>query len=414
MIPLLTRVSWTNLSRDRAAQVLVFVLPVAFFSIFAVIFGGRDGSSGTGRLPVIVVDESHTDKSRALVEALRADSSLRVILRDKAAAGAGGAREGGSGAGGAGTSDTAAASRITRARAEAMVREGDASVAMVLPAGIDTSLSRFDGRGEKVLLLTDPSDPIAPRMAVGLLQRAVLTASRASASEFLGADAGKPAPVEDLMPARTEIREVVGRRQEHSMIAFYAAGIAVMFMMFSASSAGGVLIEETESGTLERVLSTGIGMTELLGSKWLYVTLLGLAQLAVMFAWARLVFGLDVTSHLGGLAVMSVFTAMCTAAFGLVLATIARTRQQLVGLANIVVLSLSAVGGSMFPRFLMSEALQKASLVGFNAWALDGFVKVFWREAPIVALAPQVGALAGFTVLFLLLARRFARRWETS
>jgi len=80
----------------------------------------------------------------------------------------------------------------------------------------------------------------------------------------------------------------------------------------------------------------------------------------------------------------------------------------------LIVLSLNAIGGSMFPRFLMSETLQKISLVGFNAWALDGYLKVFWRQAPLAALLPQVGALLGFTVLFLLMARRFARRWEAA
>ncbi len=396
MIPLLTRVAWTNLSRDRAAQVMVFVLPVAFFSIFAVIFGGRDGSSGTGRLHTIVVDESRSATSGALVEALRADSSLIVITHVRAAA-----------------RDTARAP-IDRARAEAMVRAGTASVAIVLPAGIDTSLGRFDGRGTKALLLTDPSDPVAPKMAMGLLQKAALTVTRAAADEFRGASDAEPTPIDDLMPARTETREVVGRRQERSMIAFYAAGIAVMFMMFSAAFGAGALIEETESGTLERVLSSGIGMNALLGSKWLYTALTGFAQLAVMFAWARLVFGLDVLAHLPGLVLMSAFTSMSTAAFGLVLATVSRTRQQLQGLSNIVILSLSAVGGSMFPRFLMSEALQRASLVGFNAWALDGFLKVFWREAPLVALWPQLAVLAGFTLAFLALARFFARRWETA
>ena len=64
---------------------------------------------------------------------------------------------------------------------------------------------------------------------------------------------------------------------------------------------------------------------------------------------------------------MTVSTAAAAAAFGLVLATLSRTRQQLSGLANLLVLSLNALGGSMFPRFLMSESLQKFSLVGFNA-----------------------------------------------
>jgi ABC-2 type transport system permease protein len=73
---------------------------------------------------------------------------------------------------------------------------------------------------------------------------------------------------------------------------------------------------------------------------------------------------------------------------------------------------MSALGGSMFPRFLMTPAMQKAGLLTFNAWALDGYIKVFWREAPLAALLPQVGMLAAFMVVFLALARLFARRWE--
>ena len=61
---------------------------------------------------------------------------------------------------------------------------------------------------------------------------------------------------------------------------------------------------------------------------------------------------------------------------------------------------------------LNAPAMQRAGLVTFNAWALDGYVKVFWREAPLAALLPQVGMLTGFLVVFLALARLFARRWE--
>lgn len=70
------------------------------------------------------------------------------------------------------------------------------------------------------------------------------------------------------------------------------------------------------------------------------------------------------------------------------------------------------VSGSMFPRFLMSEIMQKVGLVTFNAWALDGYLKVFWRDAPLWQLWPQVLVLGGLTVAFLLAARLLARRWE--
>jgi ABC-2 type transport system permease protein len=73
---------------------------------------------------------------------------------------------------------------------------------------------------------------------------------------------------------------------------------------------------------------------------------------------------------------------------------------------------MSAVGGSFYPRFLMSEKLQKFGLVTINAWAIDGFTKIFWRDESVSALWPQVLVLVGFGVVFFLIARRIARKWE--
>jgi len=211
-----------------------------------------------------------------------------------------------------------------------------------------------------------------------------------------------------------EERKVVGGKKTNGMVSFYAAGIAVMFLLFSASAAGGSLLDEVESGTLDRVLTTRVGMTGLLAGKWLSLIRLGVLQIVVMFLWATFVFKLDLWTHLPGFAVMTLATAATAASFGLVLATACKTRQQLSGISTIVILTISALGGSMFPRFLMSETMQKIGLVSFNAWALDGFVKVFWRDARMVELLPQLGVLAAWTVGLLIIARLLARRWEMS
>jgi ABC-2 type transport system permease protein len=200
-----------------------------------------------------------------------------------------------------------------------------------------------------------------------------------------------------------------------SLVSFYAAGIGVMFLLFSAvGGAGGVLLEEAESGTLERLLSTNIGMGGLLAGKWLFLSIVGAAQLTVMFLWGRAVFGLPLFQHLPGFFVMTIVTAAAAASLGLVLATLARSRAQLSGFSTILILTMSALGGSMFPRFLMSESMQRVGLFTFNAWALDGYLKVFWRDAPIWQLWPQVLVLATLTAVFLTLARLLARRWETA
>ena len=41
--------------------------------------------------------------------------------------------------------------------------------------------------------------------------------------------------------------------------------------------------------------------------------------------------------------------------------------------------------------------MQQIGLLTFNAWALDGYLKVFWRDAPIWQLWPQVAVLLGIT-----------------
>jgi ABC-2 type transport system permease protein len=188
-----------------------------------------------------------------------------------------------------------------------------------------------------------------------------------------------------------------------------------MFLLFSSvGGAGGALLEEAETGTLERLLSTNVGMTGLLIGKWIFLALVGCLQLSVMFLWGRLVFGLPLFSHLPGFVVMTVATAGAAAALGLVLATLARSRAQLSGFSTILILTMSALGGSMFPRFLMSETMQRFGLLTFNAWALDGYLKVFWRQAAVWELWPQVLVLLGLTVAFLAAARSLARRWETA
>jgi ABC-2 type transport system permease protein len=76
----LLRISWLALVRDRWALVLSFVVPIAFFSILALVFGGI----GDRRLPTVrlaVLDEDRTEASALLVSALERESALVVDRR---------------------------------------------------------------------------------------------------------------------------------------------------------------------------------------------------------------------------------------------------------------------------------------------------------------------------------------------
>src|SRR5262249_60510224 len=96
----------------------------------------------------------------------------------------------------------------------------------------------------------------------------------AGAGAAVPADMGISVDVVDVM--RTDNRR-------GSLISFYAAGIGVMFLLFSSvGGAGGALLDEAEAGTLERLLSTNIGMPGLLAGKWIFLALVGCLQLAIM------------------------------------------------------------------------------------------------------------------------------------
>jgi ABC-2 type transport system permease protein len=418
MIATLLRIGWLNLKRDRVAQALTFLLPVLFFSIFATVFGNQ--RNPTRKIAVAVVDEDGTDYSRRLVAALRAEGGLEIETAEKGSAAV-----------------------LDRVRAEAMVKGGAVPVAIVLPKGLGDAPAFFAEPGvtrAAVQVLADVSDPIAPQMVQGLLQKVSFTAApdalaaqgvrqfekysgaltpeqRSSFDAWLerSRNGGTAAPsTSAAIGLPIEFVNVMqpGSSTNQATIAFYAAGVGVMFLLFSCSGNSGTLLEEQEAGTLGRLIGSRAGVGGVLAGKWLFIALLGTTQLCVMFAWGALVFGLPLMTHLPGFVVMTLFTAAAAAGFGLLLASLCRSRAQLSGISTIVILTMSAVGGSMFPRFMMSESMQRIGLVTFNAWALDGYLKVFWREAPVSALWPQVLVLTGLTIAFLAAARFFARRWE--
>jgi ABC-2 type transport system permease protein len=413
-----------NLKRDRAAFVLAFVLPVAFFTIFASIFAGS-GKATTRKVSVAVVDEDGGDASRRFVAGLKAEAGLSVGLKP-------------------GPEDDPAGPFYTAAQAERAVRKGEVPVALIIPKGFGEHAIAFGPGASRATLriLADSADPVAAPMLNGLLQKVAMTSmpaamarsgvaevdkwsggltpeQKAHMDEAIGAiekpaEAGGPAAGSRAGSGglvAVEIRDVLGETKRNPTVTFYAAGLGVMFLLFSAAGAGGALIEEAESGTLDRILATRVSMTKLLLGKLLYLTCVGIAQLTIMFVWGAVFFGLELWSHIPGFVIMALATALASSAFGLMLASVCHSRMQLVALSNLSILLMSALGGSLFPRFLMSEKLQKIGLVTLNAWALDGFQKIFWREEPLWAIWPQVAVLAILGAVFFLIARRVAERW---
>jgi len=426
MIRTIIQISLLRLWHNKAELVLTFLVPILFFSIFAWIFGSR-GSGATPQLKIVVCDEVESDVSKAAIAILEKTQSLRFHLPPPIR-----------------PSDSKT-NKIDRLAAEALVRRGIVTAAIVFAAPTQSDAKSILPSIEceaKIDIMVDSFDQVAGQVILALVQKSMMTAQMSGNPLELRPEASLYGSHENLFPSsdgqiaqavaihanesqKSKIEnhplkslpsiglvDVMGSKKTNPVIAMYAAGIAVMFLLFSATTASGSLLDERENSTLERLLCSRMTMDHLLMGKWCYLVLIGVLQTTLMFVAGAVFFGLNLFDHLDGFIAMTIVTASAAASFALMLAAMCRTRTQLGWISTIIILSMSALGGSMVPRYLMSENIQRVGQFTFNAWALDGYNKVFWRELPLIELQKELAVLVVCAFVFIVIARLFATRWD--
>jgi ABC-2 type transport system permease protein len=87
----------------------------------------------------------------------------------------------------------------------------------------------------------------------------------------------------------------------------------------------------------------------------------------------------------------------------------ARTANQAGVIGSAIAMVLSAVGGNFFPRFAFPAWLRTLSLIGPNAWSIEGFQKLS-AGATLFDLRFELLALAVMTAVFFGIATLGFRR----
>ena len=125
-------------------------------------------------------------------------------------------------------------------------------------------------------------------------------------------------------------------------------GLIVMFVMFSVTLAAQALVEDRRTGTLERLMTTRLGVNQLFVGKFLSGVARAMLQTLVMLSLAFAVF-----RPAGPLAFVELlaFTLLAAAAFtgvSLVIGAVARTRNQATWAAVFFTLVMVVFGGTFF------------------------------------------------------------------
>lgn len=316
-----------------------------------------------------------------------------------------------------------------------VARTSRAGGALVIPEGFTRNLRASEPVA--LLLWIDPVkhlEVLKIRAAVERTRAALVTArvaariavvqvlTHAGEVDFEAVSDDSIALAERLVGADTEAKTVAlteksvfGGPTEFNTFDQNVPGFSVTFLLLGMLFGVGLgLLDEREWGMTYRLAASPVPRAYLLAGKMLSRFALGLLQMAVLFAFGRIAFGISLGPSLPVLGLVILSITFASAAFGLLAAALAPTRDAILSVGTIAVVAMAAIGGCWWPMTIEPLWLQKLAHVFPTAWAMGAFNDLMLRGRPPVEVLPAVAALLGFGFLYLLLGARLYEAGEAS
>jgi len=309
-------------------------------------------------LPLAVLDFDRTIESRSLERSFLAGDSFKLV--------------------GHPTSEVEASGTL---------QSGQASLALIIPAGFARDFER--GALPSLQILLDGTNSTVAAIARGYAL-GVVDLFEQSRPNIAGVATASARPVLRVWynPDLTFTRFMV-----LSMIA--AAALMVGVIQPAAS-----IVHERELGTVEQLMVTPIATGELFLAKTLPTLLMGLLAVfpSLLIAW-----WFDVPLR-GSLVLFLALTALfllSAIGIGVLIAAVTRTLQQALLLAFFGLFPIMFLSGTFVPIKSMPDFLQRLSLLSPVRYYTDIILSVFLKGAGLEELWPQTLALLAIgTVLF--------------
>lgn len=370
-----------ELRRDRRSMALLFVAPVVLTGLMAFVLRGQQLTP----VSAVVVNQAGPGGG-AIVGALE-----RAMRTD------------------AGTVNEAP----DRATAEAALRDGTASIAVVIPKDFVSRLAQ--GNEPSLIVITPGLEPTADSQQLISLQRAITTAVVQALP-----DAGVHLP-------RLDPQTLYGT-PESDVVDHLAPVFLGFFAYFFVYILTGIsFLRERVGGTLERLLATPVSRGEIVLGYSLGFGLFATIQVLVLLGWTLLdvrvpsigplaAFSIGLAVPVAGSPILAFVVVMLLAlgavSLGILLSTFARTELQVVQFIPLVIVPQALLSGVLFPVSSMPDLLQAIARVLPLTYATDGLRQVVIRGADLGygALQVDVLVLAAFVAVFAVLATATIRR----
>lgn len=321
-------------------------------------------------LPMVVVDQDQSSESRELLAKVAATGTFDVKYRTN-----------------------------SQGQARDLIREGRASVALIVPS--DYHLHRARGEPASTLVLVDGSDPVASNQAIASIN------GLAGQMNVESAGAANASPA--LVPHSIILYNPQGRTSNYLLPSLLAIMVGTAFLMLSANA----LIRERDRGNLERLLMTPINLTGLMLGKLAPYFIIGLIDVAVFLLVMRWVFLVPINGSMVTLAVAMVLYLLTVLSLGTFLASSARSAAETGGRAALFTLPNFFLSGYIFPLTSIPKFLLPISYLLPATHMISVMRGIVLRGAGFTDLLPDFLYLAlAPAVLTVLSARRFAASVE--
>lgn len=407
-----------TIMRDKSGAIMFFILPLVFLFVFGAAFGGRSQGENKSPFKILV---SNMDRGKRGGEVLRAMQQVNLT-----------------------TTETAAGAQAV----EQQVGKGDYAIGVILPPDFSAQLEAYvktaaEGSQPPVptqmRVLIDPAQPQVTGMAKGAIfasvQRVmgplyreaalarVTAAFREMAAKNMTAQSGNSvmpfqmsgeatgnAQADTAKGAKgatgesTTGRTGAVKRDQITAGDVITPGFAVYFVFFLANSVAVSLLLERQEGTLRRMLSAPIARSQILLGKLVARGILGILQTLLLFGVAGLFLHTHYGNSLLGIALVALATIFTATGLGLLIATFAKTPEQIQSTTTLLLLIMGAISGCLMPRMFLPDSVQKFSLITPHAWALNAYQDLMLRGRSLPEVLPNILAVIGFGVVFYILA----------
>jgi ABC-2 type transport system permease protein len=203
------------------------------------------------------------------------------------------------------------------------------------------------------------------------------------------------------IPQQEAVQEVTPNLSQSAV-----PGFTVLFVFLAAQTTARSIYEEKKIGSFRRLVAAPLSKAELLIGKILPNFITGLVQIAVIFAFGSLgmrllgLTPLPIEKAPFGTILIAVILSLCSSAFGIAIAAIARTENQISGMSTLLLWGMGLLGGSLVPLFVLERFLGPIPMIIPHYWANRALDDLLIRGLGMADVSLDLVVLLGFTLLF--------------